>query len=167
VSVAAAATHVLADATLDLNDLTLASEWSIRAGESGVADEQKPTVDVRFSGSISGPERQVDLAPLLDLVQSRHLQRQLAELEALEKPRRQFEAAQAEKRRDDTERRRLDAPAAGRAPSHAPRPGGAPYEIAPPLNLLPDQETSAAAPAPDLVQQMGPAVEDMIRGPIP
>jgi hypothetical protein len=166
VSVAAAATDVLADATLDLNDLTLASEWSIRAGEAGVADEQKPSVDVRFSGPISRPERQVDLAPLLDLVQSRHLQRQLAELEALEKARRQFEAAQAEKRRDDTERRRLDVGAAGRAPSPAPVPDRAPYEVAPPLDLLPDQEASAVS-APDLVQQMQPAVEDMIRGPMP
>ncbi|HEX2255804.1 MAG TPA: AsmA-like C-terminal region-containing protein, partial [Afifellaceae bacterium] len=167
VSVSAAGTDVLADATLDLNTLTLASEWSVRTGQAG-ADEQKPTVEIRFAGPIRKPERQVDVQPLLDLVHNRHLQRQLKELEALEQARRLFEAAQGEKLREETERRRLDAEAAGprrSAPAAGVRQRSreiSPPDLEAPLDLLPDGAASRAGPAADLVQQIGPAVQDIL-----
>ena len=159
VSVTASGTDVLADAAIDLNTFTLSSDWLIRSGEAG-PDEQKPAVEIRFAGPIRKPERQTDVQPIIDLVHNRHLQKQLQELEALEQARRLFEAAQAEERRDETERRRLDAPAARARPAPPRRNGRGPE--AAPLDLLPNGAASQEEAAADLVQQIGPAVQDML-----
>jgi hypothetical protein len=91
VSMAAQGTTVLADAAINLNNFTLSSAWTIRQ-TTGIAAESQPFVTVRFSGPLADPQRQIDLAPLLDLIRSRNLQRQLDELEALEAERRRLEA---------------------------------------------------------------------------
>jgi hypothetical protein len=80
-------TAVLAGAGIDLNRLTLESDWTVRLEEGG--QETQPSVEVAFSGPIAEPERRTDLTPLLDLLSSRFQQRQLDRLETLERERRQ------------------------------------------------------------------------------
>ena len=50
---------------------------------------------MNYSGPMADPERQVDLNPLLDLLRSRFLQRQLDRLEVLEEERRRADAEAA------------------------------------------------------------------------
>jgi hypothetical protein len=85
VSVSAEETTVLADAALDLNTLSLKSEWTVRA--EAPAEGVEPHVRITFSGPLDSPDRQTDLVPLLDLLRSRYMQRQLDELEALQRQR--------------------------------------------------------------------------------
>ena len=89
-------------AKLDLNSLAVNSDWVVRATTS--ADQAaQPEVTLHFSGPIVEPQRQVDLGPLLNRLQSRYLQRQIEELEAAEAARRQRaeeERATAAERRD-------------------------------------------------------------------
>jgi hypothetical protein len=91
VSLESDATAVLADATLDLNNLTVDSDWTVRA-EGEEAAQSQPNVAINYSGPIADPERRVDLDPLLDLLRSRFLQRQLEQLEILEEERRRADA---------------------------------------------------------------------------
>ena len=97
ISLAAEATTVLADAMLDLNTLTLASKWSVRIEEEK-AEEGQPQVAIRFSGPIAAPERSIDIDPLLDLLRSRFLQRQLDQLEQLQERQRREEAERQSER---------------------------------------------------------------------
>jgi hypothetical protein len=93
---------VLANARVDLNTLAVNSDWVVRALNSGDQAAQ-PEVSLHFSGPIRDPQRQVDLAPLLNRLQSRYLQRQIEILEALEAARRQRaeeERATVAERRD-------------------------------------------------------------------
>jgi hypothetical protein len=139
VSASAANATVLADAGFDLNNFSLSSGWTIRAGEAGTPERSQPHVRVLFSGPIARPERRVDLAPLLDLLRSNYLQRQLDELEELEEARRQ-----AEERR-----RRLGAePPPG--PPVLPSPPQAPEAnlIAPGVTGPPADQPPPAGPPP-------------------
>ena len=77
VSLAAGATTVMADGTLDLNSLALASDWSLRGNAPEGSEEPQPFVRVLFSGPVAEPERRVDLNPLLEVLRARYLQRQL------------------------------------------------------------------------------------------
>ncbi len=111
VSMEAGATSILADATFDLNRLTLQSQWAVRAGEVG-ADQAQPYVPIRFSGDVEDPDRLIDIDPLLNLMRSRFLQRQLKQLETLEAER---QRAQAEEAARKAEEQRLAAEAAQKA----------------------------------------------------
>lgn len=122
VSIAAGTTNVLADATLDLNSLALASDWSIRSGGGSGPKDGQPSVGILFSGPVTDPERRVDLNPLINLLRSRYLQRQLDELQELEQARQQ-----AEERRRRAERQDANAQA---------RQGSASGEEAPPALFL-------------------------------
>jgi len=213
VSITAGDSTVLADATVDLNHFTLASEWTLRHAEPGAPADEQPFVRVHFSGPIAEPGRRFELEPLVDLIRSRNLQRRLDELEALETERRRLEAlrdqtearlaaeeAEAERRaaeqregeRLGRELRRLEgarpgtpqalgAPTEPSAPLPAPPPGappdatagvGAPLQLVPapapqsepPLDLIPRQDAAAEPPAPDIVRQIGPVIQDFIRG---
>jgi hypothetical protein len=98
VSLAAGTTKVLADATLDLNALVLDSEWTVRIDEGGEGEEAQPYVPMTFHGPITHPVRDIDLVPLLDLMRSRFLQRQLKELEELRRQRDEAERREKERR---------------------------------------------------------------------
>jgi hypothetical protein len=66
--------------------MTMASDWTVRTGAEE-SDESQPYVRLFFSGSIANPERQSDLAPLLEALRTRFLERQLDMLDALERER--------------------------------------------------------------------------------
>ncbi len=134
VSLADDATTILADATLDLNALRLASDWLIRAVGVGDAEAQ-PSVQLRFSGPIAEPARQIDLNPLLNRLRSRFLQRQLDELEVID----------AERERAEAERKRTEAARQAAAELRDRDFGGG--ATATPAELTPPPE---AAPAPEL-----------------
>jgi hypothetical protein len=152
-----AETAILAESSLDLKTLTLASSWTIRALEEGVPEGQQPFVRLAFSGPVTRPERQVDLRPLLDLVQTRRMQHQLDELERLE----------GEQRAEATGSLPV---AAGSQPSATPPGGGPAAEVlpnaAPEPGSVPAGEAASggAQQAPDLLRRMGPAMRDMLRG---
>jgi hypothetical protein len=166
VSASADNTTILADASFDLNNFTLSSGWTIRAGEAGTSERSQPHVRVLFSGPIARPERRVDLAPLLDLLRSNYLQRQLDELEELEEARRQ-----AEERR-----RRLDAeqppgppvlPGPPQAPEAnlvapgvtEPPPDQSPPGIPPPSEPFPPAAAANPLVVPGLLAPVGPSPE--------
>lgn len=112
VSLEGGGTAILAGATLDLNALTLASEWVVRTEGTG-GEEAQPSVTMRFSGPIAEPTRQVDPAPLIAQLQSRYLQQQLDNLEEAERQRIEMERQRAAANREATaERRDLEPPAA-------------------------------------------------------
>ena len=163
VSLAAGDATVLADAAFDLNTLSLASDWTIRTDDGAASDEAEPRVNVLFSGSITDPERHTDLAPLLDLLRSRYMQRQLDEIEALEAERRRAEAQAAAKAAAAAEAAKAAAAAAAEAEAAArahptstidfARAAGRAEAPAAPAETLPDAPASTAsvepAPTPD------------------
>ncbi len=148
-SIASEPAALLGKATLDLNTLSLASDWTIRAVEPGVAENQQPFVRLGFSGPIAGPERQVDLRPLLDLLQTRRMEHQLDRLQELEAEQRRAEATGSLPSADPGSA--ADLPADGNMPAG---PGSVPAAELRPAN----------PPAPDVFQQMRPAVKDILRG---
>ena len=147
----------MADGTLDLNSLTLASDWSLRGDAPEGSEEPQPFVRVLFSGPVFKAERRVDLNPLLEVLRARYLQRQLSDrIEQLEAARRRAEAAA----------RALSVPQPGapgrpvptppprlrsrRMPTCSPPPGEAPAAEAPapPVNAPPQAAGSAPPDAP-------------------
>ncbi|MGH6926552.1 MAG: AsmA family protein [Propylenella sp.] len=157
VSLAADKTKVLAEATVDLNAMTLKSGWKVSI-EEGEGEEAQPTVEMAFNGPMVRPARDIDLVPLLDLLRSRFLQIKLEELEELQRQR-----DEAEKRAADDAARQaaaeaeLTTGATGGGPQSGlplepvpeaaePAPETATPEL--PLEPPPSAETSAAEPAP-------------------
>ncbi len=177
VSLQAGATSVLADATFDLNRLTLQSQWAVRTGEVG-SDQVQPYVPIRFSGDIDNPDRQIDLDPLLNLMRSRFLQRQLSELETLEAERKRVQAEEAARKAAEEQAATPDVPAttgttpdtsatpdtgtapapdAGAAPAPiAAPPAPEPPAVAPPIELVPEP-TPTPQPAPAAAPEPAPA----------
>ena len=169
VSLAAAATTVLADARIDLNTLALESGWTVRIEEGG-PEEAQPYVPLSFHGPIVRPVREIDLVPLLDLLRSRFLQLKLDELEGLQRQRDEAErraakedaarqaAAEARLTTDVTGSGSDSEPAAvpaGPASPAAPEPARPrPPTAATPLELIP--EPPAAAPQPAQAQPAPP-----------
>ncbi len=95
-------TAILTDATFDLNRRTLSSQWVVR--NEGGADESQPYVQIRFSGPIADPTRQIDLDPLLNLMRSRFVQRQLDQIQVLEAERRRVQAEEAARQAEEERR---------------------------------------------------------------
>lgn len=178
VSLAGSATAILADATFDLNALTLASDWVVRS--VGVGNEEaQPFVQVRFTGPMASPQRTVDLDPLLNRLRSRFLQRQLAELEVLEAERQRVEAEQdqvkAERARSEAARdaaaEQRDREASLSAPAPAPAAeSSTPAEAAPsaietlpptpePDPLISPAPAPALAPAPAIEPAPAPTIQ--------
>ena len=139
VSVEAPDATILAEATIDLNTLTLTSEWTVRAGEADATAGARPQVRLLFSGPLSRPERQVDVAPLLEALRSRYLQRQLDELEKLEAARRE---AEARRQRFEAEQAAQPPPSTG---SVSPTPDTPPA-------VAPDDAPAGAFGAPSLLE---------------
>jgi hypothetical protein len=176
---------ILAEASFDLNTLTLASDWVVRAGGDAAAETAQPHVGMLFSGPIANPERQTDLAPLLDLLRSRYMQRQLDELEALEQERRRGEADRAAR---ETPGRPAEAQPGVSSAGTAPPPVGEPMHTPalgapsggdppastgsiepppPPGTAAPDEEPGREAREAELremLERIAPAVRDMISG---
>jgi hypothetical protein len=105
VSLSGGATGILAEGSLDLNNLTVASDWTVRT--SGVDQDEAvaPSVDMRFSGPIAQPDRRIDVTPLLDLLNARFQQAQLDKIEEAERR----NAEIAERERAEVERRATEA----------------------------------------------------------
>jgi hypothetical protein len=147
VALAVDKTTVLAGATLDLNRLTLASDWTVRLEESGT-EEAQPFVEILFSGPIADPERRIDLNPLLDLLRSRFQQRQLDHLEALEQERRRAEAETPPVADEPvTDEALVDVPSP--PPESEPveaEPEPTPARIEPPIELVPAPQPQAVRP---------------------
>ncbi|MDQ0518489.1 uncharacterized protein involved in outer membrane biogenesis [Kaistia geumhonensis] len=71
--------------TIDLNDLSLASRWTL-AAVSG-ADEATgalPQVSIAYDGPLSAPERSLDVSPLQNFLQLRAAQREMQRIEKLQ-----------------------------------------------------------------------------------
>lgn len=102
VSLTGGATTILAGAYLDLNALSLSSEWVVRSTETGDGEAQ-PSVQVRFSGPIAEPDRRIELTPLLNLLQNQFRQIQLDKIQ--EGERRIAEEARVEEARAQVEER--------------------------------------------------------------
>jgi hypothetical protein len=155
VSVETGNTAVLAEASVDLKTLSLTSNWTIRALEQGVAEDQQPFVRLVFTGPVTRPERQVDLRPLLDLVQTRRMQKQLDELDRL----------QREQRAEPTGA--LPSPSQTKAMAAGSDNGGG---VLPDPASQPPAIPAAEAPPdppqqpPDLLRSIRPAVREMLRG---
>ncbi len=185
VSLEAGTTSVLADATLDLNRLRLQSQWAVRTGEMG-PDQSQPYVPIRFSGDVEDPDRQVDLDPLLNLMRSRFLQRQLKELETLEAERKRIEAEQAAQkaqeeaaRKAEEERRAAEAqdattatePAAtgatdGPAAADLPAPAESPLPTDTPATSEPSAPAEPAPPAQPSAATEPPTADPAATAPI-
>lgn len=83
--ITAAAATVAGGLTIDLNDLSLASRWTI-AAVSG-ADETTgalPQVSVSYDGRLAAPERSLDVSPLQNFLQLRAAQREMQRIEKLQ-----------------------------------------------------------------------------------
>jgi hypothetical protein len=89
-SLKAESAEVLADATLDLNTLDLASTWTVRVHDGAPGDQ--PEVRVFFSGPIAAPDRRIDLAQLLQLLSVRYQERQIARIEELQRQQQEDQA---------------------------------------------------------------------------
>jgi hypothetical protein len=166
VPVSAEDTDIRADAAIDLNTLTLESNWTVRVAEDGAADESQVYVPMRFSGPLAGPSREFNLNPLLNLLNARYEQRQREQVEALEEQRRQeIEGENLAQEVEERLRQRVAPPAEPAAPSGQPTPSQQPVPgIGPPLILVPPQGAGAEASDADLVERIGPAVEDIVTG---
>jgi hypothetical protein len=186
VSIDTAEATILAEASFDLNTLTLASDWIVRAGgDAAAAETTQPHVGILFSGPITAPERQTDLAPLLDLLRSRYMQRQLDELDALERERKRIEADRAARETTDAPGgARPDVSSAGTGsppggePMHTPAlgvptgpdPPASTASIEPPPR--PGAATAEEAPGQDareaelreMLERIAPTVRDVIFG---
>jgi uncharacterized protein involved in outer membrane biogenesis len=177
VSLESGSTAILADATFDLTRLTLQSQWAVRSGDVG-ADETQPYVPIRFSGDIESPDRQIDLDPLLNLMRSRFLQRQLKELETLEAERQRVEAEEAARkaeeaaRQAEAERHAAEQQSTPESPAPAPAPT-APQTtpVGPPIDLVPESAPTTPAqdptPAPTAAPSQTPAPEPAPRTAAP
>ncbi len=83
--ITADAATVAGGLTIDLNDLSLASRWTI-AAVSG-ADETTgalPQVSVSYDGRLAAPERSLDVSPLQNFLQLRAAQREMQRIEKLQ-----------------------------------------------------------------------------------
>lgn len=179
VSLDAGATAILADARFDVNRLTVASQWVVRNGEAG-SDQAQPYVPIHFSGDIARPERQVDIEPLLNLLRSRFLQRQLKEIETLEAMRKRVEAEEEARRLEEMSATPEEPPTTGATPTDPPSDGAVPGDsgalpdatpttvepipgqssLAPPIELLPDAAPElSAVPLPDVAPPLEPLPE--------
>lgn len=119
--IAADAATVAGGLTIDLNDLSLASRWTI-AAVSG-ADETTgalPQVSLSYDGPLAAPERSLDVSPLQNFLQLRAAQREMQRIEKLqseilekEKLGRLLRAGRDEdRRRAEAEKRAAEAAAA-------------------------------------------------------
>jgi hypothetical protein len=202
VSVEADGVTVLADASIDLNELSLSSAWTVRS----TAPEPRPgavqpAVRILFSGLLAAPRQTLDLNPLMDVLNARYLQRQLDEIEALQAAQKRAEearrkAAEEQKRREEEARRReeqalrLEAEArrleeeARMRTQEAERLRQTPPDLQPPSGPAPEPGPAApqavpqpapgepaarasptpspAAAGPDVVDQLGAAIQDMM-----
>ncbi len=98
----------LATATVDLSTLDLVSEWTLRAEATG-AQGRMQEVSMLFAGPLAAPSRTIDVAPLIDYLTTRAIEREVERLEELEEQRRLRNERQREVRRFEAEQRRFEA----------------------------------------------------------
>lgn len=116
-----------ASATIDLGDLAIDSEWTLRL-EAGGTDSRVREVGVVFAGPLSAPVRLIDVNPLLGYLTVRAFEQEVERLEALQaeilerqrlgrelirqgqqRVRRERSAAEDERRQEEEEaQRRID-----------------------------------------------------------
>ena len=127
VSLDAGTTAILADATFDLNRLTLGEPMGGAHRRGGPRRSAALRADAASPETIAEPERRIDLNPLLNLLRSRFLQRQLAELGELEAERKRSRRSEAEEAAPpgeaEAERRAAEAATASDGPTSPPSTG--------------------------------------------
>jgi uncharacterized protein involved in outer membrane biogenesis len=102
VSVKAGDATVLASGSIDLNALTLASDWSIkRDAKAGRPEQSEPQVGLIFEGALQQPSRRLDVMPLLAYLNIRAFEREVEEVQKL-----QAEIAERERRTQEMRARR-------------------------------------------------------------
>lgn len=72
-----------ASATIDLGELAIDSEWTLRL-EAGGTDSRVREVGVVYAGPLSAPERLIDVNPLLGYLTVRAFEQEVERLEALQ-----------------------------------------------------------------------------------
>jgi hypothetical protein len=185
VSIDTGVATILAEASFDLNTLSLASDWIVRAGGDGVTEDTQPHVGMLFSGPIIDPQQQTDLAPLLDLLRSHYMQRQLDELEALEQERQGVAAGRAAREASEAQgvtrpavsptaatsppaEAPVNAPAAGAPAGPDPPASTASIDPAPPADAVSsDESTPREARDAELrqaLERIAPAIRDVMSG---
>jgi hypothetical protein len=162
VSLSGGSTAVLAEGDLDLNSLTLRSDWTVRANRTEEDNAAAAFVEVRFSGPIAEPERRIDVGPLLNLLNARFQQAQLDKIEEAERRNAEMERQRAEaERRAEEARRDLEAlsaepgvpiPGSSMSPAQDPTSQTTPFSTSPDAAATPVAPTEAtpapAAPSP-------------------
>lgn len=78
IAIAGGAMPVIASATIDLNTLTLRSDWAL---ELQPADTEAVPVDITFAGPLAAPRRTIDVSALTAWLSLRHLERQVQAVE--------------------------------------------------------------------------------------
>ena len=144
VSLAGGATTILAEGHLDLSALTVSSDWIVRTSEAGDG-EQEPSVELKFSGPIAAPERRVELASLLNLLQSRFTQIQLDKIQEAELRNAEMERQRAAAAQEAAARRRdMETPAPQPDPAQPTTPSPQPRTELPASQLAPELLTEPA-----------------------
>lgn len=106
-----------ASATVDLAQLAIDSEWTLRVG--GGADSRVREVAVVFAGPLAEPERRIDVNPLLGYLTVRAFERDVERLEALQAEILERQRLGRELLRQGQERVRRERDAAARAEEEA------------------------------------------------
>jgi uncharacterized protein involved in outer membrane biogenesis len=155
ISVDAPSASVLGGAALDLNDMTLRSDWSLKVdpGPERVAGAE-PEVGLVFAGPIAAPERAVDVTPLLGFLTVRAFEQEVERIENLQadilekdfflRQHRREREERAWRRRQAEEAERLAREAAEAADAEEEAPAAEDEEARAPA----DGSTSAAARRP-------------------
>jgi hypothetical protein len=108
ISVDAPSASVLGGATIDLNDMTLRSDWSLKVdpGPERVTGAE-PEVGLVFEGPITGPERSLDATPLVGFLTLRAFEQEVERIENLQADILEKEFFLRQHRRDREELARL------------------------------------------------------------
>ena len=117
VSVDSPSATVLGSATLDLNNLSIRSDWSLKvdAGSERVTGAQ-PEVGLAFAGPLAEPERSLDVTPLLGFLTVRAFEQEVERIESLQADilEKEFFLRQQKREREEEGRRRREAEEADR-----------------------------------------------------
>ncbi|MYZ50176.1 AsmA family protein, partial [Propylenella binzhouense] len=84
VSVDAESATVLGSASLDLNAMRLASDWSLKVAAGEKVAGASPEVGLAFAGPVTHPERTIDVTPLVGYLSVRAFEREVERVEKLQ-----------------------------------------------------------------------------------
>ncbi|MBZ8135219.1 hypothetical protein CLD20_18235 [Afifella sp. IM 167] len=113
---------VLGSASVDLNRMTLSSDWSLKVdpGEEKVTGAE-PEVGILFSGPLSDPQRRIDVTPFLGFLTVRAFEQEVQRVEKLQAEIQEGDRLRRELRRqrEADDRKQREAEDAARAAAEA------------------------------------------------